>query len=623
MIQMTPLPSRRRRQPGPGPDRAAPGRSPNPGASPRSSPVVAASSLRILLFLVVGMAVTPPAWAQEMPLERPELPGGIVAAAVAFYNDSATVRFPVPSRLPQGSIIRGPVASLGGPFVVGGRIEGDLLVINGDLRFEPGGRVDGDVVVVGGRVLAQVEGSIGGTVEVHETPLTYTFRGEGIAFVERGRRDGLSSPLGFGRSRFTLRAGRNYNRIEGLPVVFGPILETSARNPLRLEALGVWRTESGFDLQGSDLGYTVRLEQSMGGRDELGIGFGVRSEIVPIEAWGVSDLEASLATFILHRDFRDYLEERGWNSFLQWRPRAIPLSVTWEYREARHRFVAPGGPWSLKDNDLPWRPQPATAEGELRSLGMALRVDTRNDVRAPTDGWLATLSFRRGLGGDLSYPALVPESGEGEGSDALIDPGIRRDVDRTFSHGTADVRLYNRIGPGSSLSLRSLFAGALDNTPMAPQFQHAAGGVGSLPGHSLLSLDCGARDTRAWRGGLDDPPPSDPTPVHPGYGCDRMVLLQAEFRAGLPVEIPRDSAVGNLLGLLELTPGWSLFVDAGRGWSNSQGENASGAFRGAGTGWRSDAGAGLSLGHLSAQVAFPLQGVGRRATFSVRLNQRF
>jgi len=592
------------------------------GPSPRSTLAGTTSSVRILLFLL-AVGSTHPVAAQEMPLERPELPGGIAAAAVTFYNDSATVRFPVPSRLPPGSVVRGAVASLGGPFVLGGRIEGDLLVINGDLRFEPGGRVEGNVLVVGGRVLAAVEGSIGGTLEVHETPLTYTFRGEGIAFVERGRRDGLSSPLGFGRSRLTLRAGRNYNRIEGLPVVFGPILETSARNPLRLEALGVWRTESGFDLQGSDLGYTVRVEQSMGGRDEVGIGFGVRSEVLPMESWGVSDLEASLATFLLHRDFRDYLEEQGWNTFLQWRPRAIPLSVTWEYREARHRFVAPGGPWSLKDNNLPWRPQPAVAEGDLRSLGMALRVDTRNDVRAPTDGWLATLSFRRGLGGDLSYPALIPEAGNGEGSDVLIDPGVRRAVDRTFSHGTADLRRYNRIGPSSSLSLRSLFAGALDNTPMAPQFQHAAGGVGSLPGHSLFSLDCGARETRAWKGGLEEPIPSDASPVYPGYGCDQMVVLQAEFRAGFPVEIPRDSAVGNLLGLLELTPGWSLFLDAGRGWSNSQGREAAGAFRGESTGWRSDAGAALSLGHLSAQVAFPLQGVGRRATFSVRLNQSF
>jgi hypothetical protein len=620
MIQMTPLPSRRRRPPGPGPDRAAPGRSPNPGASPRSSAV--ASSLRILLFLVVGVAVAPPAAAQEMPLERPELPGGIVAAAVAFYNDSATVRFPVPSRLPQGSIIRGRVASLGGPFVVGGRIEGDLLVINGDLRFEPGGRVDGDVVVVGGRVLAQVEGSIGGTVEVHETPLTYTFRGEGIAFVERGRRDGLSSPLGFGRSRFTLRAGRNYNRIEGLPVVFGPILETSARNPLRLEALGVWRTESGFDLQGSDLGYTVRLEQSMGGRDELGIGFGVRSEIVPIEAWGVSDLEASLATFILHRDFRDYLEERGWNSFLQWRPRAIPLSVTWEYREARHRFVAPGGPWSLKDNDLPWRPQPATAEGELRSLGMALRVDTRNDVRAPTDGWLATLAFRRGLGGISRIRPSSPSPVRGRGP----TPSSNRGSGGTWTGPSPTARRTSASTIGSvpapaSASGRSS-PGRWTGPPWPPSSSTPrGGGLPSRPQSPLPGLRCTGH--RAWRGEPADPPPSDPTPVHPGYGCDRMVLLQAEFRAGLPVEIPRDSAVGNLLGLLELTPGWSLFVDAGRGWSNSRGENASGAFRGEGTGWRSDAGAGLSLGHLSAQVAFPLQGVGRRATFSVRLNQRF
>lgn len=593
-----------------------PSPTPSSGTPPprtRSSP---AAPLLLLLVLLLPGALR----GQEMPLERPQLPPEVAAAVVAVYNDSATVRFPGRSRIPPGTSISGTVASLGGPFVLGGRIEGDLLVLNGDLRFEPGGVVTGDVLLVGGRVEDQEPGSIGGVLQVYETPLTYTFRGEGIEAVDRGRRDGLSSPLGFGRSRLTVRAGRNYNRVEGLPVVFGPILETAARNPLRLEALGVWRTESGLDLRASDLGYSVRLEQSMGGRDEVGVGVGIRSEIVPIESWGVSDLEASLATFVLHRDFRDYFEEQGWNAFLEWRPRALPVSATWEYREARHRFVPPGGPWALKDNDLPWRPQPAVAGGTLRSLGLGLLLDTRNDARAPTDGWLAILSFRRGLGGDLTFPALVSEEAD---PSSLIEPGVRRPADNTFSHGSADVRRYSRIGPQSSLGLRGLFTGALDGTPMAPQFQHAAGGAGSLPGHDLLGVDCGAREVPVFRGSGEAPTSFGASPVFPGYGCDRLIVLQAEFRNTLDLDIPRDSEVGNLLGLLELTPGWSLFVNAARGWSNSRGEGAAGAFRGENVNWRSDAGIGLFLGHLTAQVAFPFQGDGRRATFSVRLNQRF
>lgn len=579
-------------------------------------PLRTAPLLVVLLALILPMALT----SQEMPLERPQLPAGVAAAVVAVYNDSTTIRFPGRSRIPPGTAIEGTVASLGGPFVLGGRIDGDLLVVNGDLRFEPGGVVTGNVLLVGGGVQTAEPGSIGGVLEVYETPLTYTFRGEEIEAVERGRRDGLSSPLGFGRSRLTVRAGRNYNRVEGLPVVFGPILETAARNPLRVEALGVWRSESGIDLRASDLGYSVRVEQSLGGRDEVGLGVRIRSEIVPMESWGVSDLEASLATFILHRDFRDYFEEQGWNAFLEWRPRGLPVSATWEYREARHRFVHPGGPWALKDNDLPWRPQPAIASGTLRSLGLGLLLDTRNDVEAPTDGWLAVLSFRRGLGGDLTFPALL--SGDEEPT-PIIEPGVRRPADQTFSHGSADLRRYSRIGPSSSLGLRTLFTGALDGTPMVPQFQHAAGGAGSLPGHDLLGLDCGARDAPVFRGSQEEPLPSDASPVFAGYGCDRLVLLQAEFRKTLDLDIPRDSGVGNLLGLLELTPGWSLFVNAARGWSNSRGEPAQGAFRGVNMDWRSDAGIGLFLGHLTAQVAFPFQGDGRRATFSVRLNQRF
>lgn len=577
------------------------------------------SVVPLLLAGFVGMPA--PTRGQEIPVERPDLPAEVAQAVVAFHNDSSTVRFTGRTGVPRGTAITGNVSALGGPFFVAGLIDGNLLVINADLRLEPAARITGDVTVVGGRVLGVEAGMVSGTVTVFETQLSYTFRGDGIAFVERSRRDGVSSPLGFGRSRITVRAGRNYNRVEGLPVVFGPILETDARNPLRLEALGIWRTESGLDLRGEDLGYQVKLEQALGGRDEVAVGVTARSEILPLETWGLSDLEASLGTFLLHRDFRDYVQEDGWSAYLQWRPRRFPVTVGVEYREADHRMVAPGGPWSLKDNDQPWRPQPALAAGSLPSMATTLRLDTRNDTRAPTDGWLVDASIRQALGGSLQHPALRYEPSD-PALEAVDRPAVP--TDRDFRHGFLDVRRYNRVGPSSSLSLRGLVAGSPGSGALPPQFQHAAGGAGSLPGHRLFTVDCGARRVEAIRFHSDDTPAErDRTEFFPGYGCDRLVVLQAEFRALLPVGLPRNTAAGNLLGLLELTPSWYLFANAARGWSGSRGPELPEPFRGEHSPWRSDAGAGFGLGSLGMQVAFPLQSSGPRATFTVRLSHRF
>lgn len=572
----------------------------------------------LVLAAVLVVQDLAPLGAQDLPLDRPDLPRGVAEGVVAFHNDAATLRLTGRTLIPAGTGLSGNVSVLGGPVTLLGRVEGSLQVINGELRLEPGARVTGNVTVVGGRVLGLEAGMVGGTVQVHEPPLGYTFRGDGIEWVERTRRDGVSSPLGLGRSRFTVRTGRNYNRVEGLPVVFGPILETDSRNPLRLDVLGTWRSQSG--LQASDLGYAVRLEQSMGGRDELAAVVGTHSEVIPLESWGLSDLEASLATFLLHKDFRDYMEEAGWHASLQWRPRARPFSVGVEYRDVAHRFVAPGGPWSLKDNDQPWRPQPAIAGGQLRSVGLALLLDTRNDVRFPSDGWLVQGSVRQGVGGRLVLPALRVEVERGAGP---LRPAA--DAPDRFFHGMADVRRYNRIGPTSTLTLRGLVAGTPGRGTLPPQYQHTAGGAGSVPGHPLFAVDCGARRYPSVRvpGNDGNGTPADPVWVFPHYGCDRLLVFQAEYRSVLGAGLPRDTRLGNALGLLELTPAWYLFADAARGWAGTREELQEGVRLRENTPWRSSFGAGFSLGDLGAQVSFPLQGERSRPTFTIRLNQRF
>ena len=81
--------------------------------------------------------------------------------------------------------------------------------------------------------------------------------------------------------------------------------------------------------------------------------------------------------FGIHQDFRDHYHRRGWTAFATLAPRQWPLSATVEYREERHRSMAPGSPWALYRNDRPWRPQPLVGEGRLNSVAGILEVDSR------------------------------------------------------------------------------------------------------------------------------------------------------------------------------------------------------------------------------------------------------
>lgn len=558
---------------------------------------------------------------QDRPVRDADLPRWVEEEVLDFFNDPGTIHFTGRSRIPSARVVMGNVAALGGPFTVAGDVEGDLVVVNGDLVFESGGTVTGDVLIVGGRVLGEDLGRIAGELRVFSEPLRYVQRGDRISLV-RGRRDEGTGPLRreypWGDARFTIKAGQNYNRVEGLPVIFGPSIRTAGRNPLRIDAWGIWRTESGLELGEEDFGYMIRAEQSLGGREEVALGGTAFSYVDPIEDWGLTNLEASLATFILHKDFRDYYERTGWSAYASVRFPPFPLELRAEYFREEHGFSYVQGPWSLTKNNDPWREQPLVAEGDLGFLEGSLTLDTRNNRDDPTDGWYIQASSRRGLSGDLAIPAHRTSA---ESQAALIQP-ISHDTG--FFTGFLDIRSYNRVGPNSSLDLRGVLGGTLNDTPLPPQYQHAFGGVGSLPGHALFAGDCGARSTlRGYDITEDDVTVRDP--VFPRYGCDQIAVFQAEFRGSLFLDWDfgwddDDEAWEDdwdWYPRVEFSPDWSAFFNMGQGWTvDGLGD----------TDTLMDLGVGLHLGDLAIYYAFPLnedEGGNRNGNFFIRLSRRF
>lgn len=132
--------------------------------------------MRKLLMALAALLVTGPVAAQER-VEEAGLPVAVADDVIAFFNDASTIRFNGRSRLPEGRAIVGDVGVLGGPFFVAGLIEGNLIVVNGDLTIEEGGLVDGDVTVIGGLVRTLPEGAVTGTLTVFGEALRYSTRG--------------------------------------------------------------------------------------------------------------------------------------------------------------------------------------------------------------------------------------------------------------------------------------------------------------------------------------------------------------------------------------------------------------------------------------------------------------
>jgi len=583
------------------------------------------SSLIALSALLLAAA---PAAAQEpgtsVPpadsLGRMDLPPEVAEEVVDFFNDSRTLHFSGRTRIPEDRSITGDVAVLGGPLTVAGRVVGRVVVINGDVELLPGAVVDGDLTVIGGEIAGLDGARVSGQVLSYTERLRYAHRGDLIVRADRerrrGRRSGWERDIGLGRATFLVTTGQSYNRVEGLPIRFGPVLETPGANPFRVRALAVYRTENGPFLRTERWGHEVGAEQFFGGRRELRVGGGVYSVVSPIEDWHVSDTENGLSTFLFHRDFRDHYQRKGWTAYATLEPRGTPLSLTGGYRSERHQSLAVGDPWTIFDNGDAWRPQPLVGEGRLNSVYASARIDTRNDRKQPSNGWYVRGEVERALDDDLVRPAALPAPPIVE---PLSDAAVPEEAFGAFTTGLLDIRRYNRIDAGSRLNLRLLVGGALDGSGLPPQRQHALGGEGSLPGYSLFQLDCGARMTRVVRpAGGDDP---DAPVFYTSYGCDRFALVQAEYRGSLSFRFNWSGSgwwdeddSGRYRESWNADLGWVLFADAGHAWSTRSGPlgNATGV----------DAGFGLLFDELGVYAAVPLREGGGLNLF-VRLGSRF
>jgi len=558
--------------------------------------------MRIVALTMCLMAAGAAAEAQERPLANAGLPRAVEARLMAVIEDPATRQIHGEATVTE--VHSGNLVAFEGPLTLNGQIEGDLIMVHGDVEFVAGSAVAGDVTVVGGDVRGLENAVIDGTITMYGEGFNpFQRNGRVLAVNSRTRRVYRDDDWrDFGRGSFSIRTGYNYNRVEGLPIEFGPVIETGGENPTRFEALAIWRTEISGPFETEHWGYAFRAEQFLGGGRAFRLGASLRSVIAPIEDWQMRKTEASLAAAVLHEDYRDYYQREGWSAYARYTPRATGLTAQIEYSDEEHSPQPARDPWTLFNNGDVWRLQPLAAEGNLRSITGSIQVDRRDDTDFPSSGVFIRAEVTRGLDGLL---ALRPA-----GRDAI-------EFNEEFTRGLIDARAYRRVGNDGSLSFRVVGGGSFGDEGLAPQFQHALGGAGSLPGYSLFSADCGARTTTVTRGTNNEF-------FFPYYGCDRMALVSAEYRGGFDFHIggfdwEDEDEDDDWEWNMDASPNWIVFFDAARGWASAEAKHYGATH----TSTLYDAGAGIVIGDVGIYGAVPLTGTDRGVKFFVRLGPRF
>ena len=570
--------------------------------------------------LLLLLALAPPVRAQDSVIViDPDLPPGdsavvragpppdIVAEVLALYNDTSTTRMQGDVSLPAGSVFAGRLALFRGSLRLAGRVRGDVVVVNATLYLLPGADVEGDVLVVGGRLIRSPEARHVGRERVvwDAAPVLRTTEG---TLVLRERRRPLSDlaaarttfRTGQVRTTLLLATGGTYNRIEGLPIVFGPTFELhpTRRTVARLDVRGLLRTAGEGSRLSSDFGYAARAELRFPGG---GIAGRVYSEVAPFDDQPLSAVESGWSAFLLQRDYRDWFERRGGGGAGWVQPtRSLRFEVSLR-RDGEYSLRATD-PWSLFRNTEHWRRNPLSDDGHYFTTGLQLDLDTRNDREVPSTGWLLRARYEHSTSDDVA-PISLPET---------VRPPIPTGGGYGFDRLTLDFRRYSRLTPGLRVNTRLRADGWIGGSRMPIQQRVSLGGPDLLPGYGFRAFTCAPR-------GFSDP--SDPAL------CDRSITAQLEVRTRLTLNLgyrlrEGDSgAPGRFIGLEEAD--LVFLTDAGKAWLAGDGPgqvpvNRIPSFRE----WKADVGVGLDAGQIGAYLAKGLT-QGEPVRFLVRLQRRF
>ncbi|MBI4543033.1 MAG: BamA/TamA family outer membrane protein [Gemmatimonadetes bacterium] len=590
--------------------------------------------MRETLILALALSAASPAGAQDStiairsdprgPLDRLEvrqLPRDVAEEVIRFFNGPGTLHFSGATRIPAARGIDGDVAILGGPVTIAGRISGGLVVVNGDVIFEPGAVVGGDVIVVGGSIEGTEHAAIAGEMRAYRDPLRYRRQGDEIVYAPRRdirprwvKARQYDAERG-SSSRFVVAFGGTYNRVEGLPIVFGPRVDVRLNDGMRLQAdaQGIFRTAGDFSFQSGDFGYRARGELVFGGRFS-NIGFGARGYdvVVPVEPWPLKDYEAGWASFLLHEDYRDYYRRDGGSVFATLRL-ARPVSLTAEFRDERQSSVVARDPWTLFRSDRTWRANPAISAGRYRSAVASFRLDTRSDRSAPTSGLFLTGEYEVGEGTDVTNAFGEIFCFQEPCPPPAPAPGLE-DGKLTYQRVFFDLRGYTRVTPAGRFNLRLAGGGWVGGDPLPRQRRFALGYPDPLPGYGFRQVGCG------------DPSQFESRVVV----CDRVLLAQAEFRTHLGFDFGPEWANdwgddGEGYEPFHVSgPDIVVFADAGRAWQvgPGAGEIPSDRLPPLGS-FRTDVGLGLDFGPIGFYFAKVLDQGDRPITFTVRMGRRF
>jgi hypothetical protein len=203
--------------------------------------------------------------------------------------------------LPRDSAIRSNLLVLGRRTYLSSRVDGDVVVVGGDLFLRTGSSIGGRAVAIGGGVYRTFLGSVGGPVESYRDDsyvITRSATGYELAYRGAGRdRPPMLQLAGVQGLLYP-----TYDRVDGLSLPVGALVTLGDR-AVELQPTVTYRSRLGA----FDPGAVLRIAPERALRLEAEGGRSTRTN----DAWIYGDLVNSAATIAFGSDSRNYFRADG------------------------------------------------------------------------------------------------------------------------------------------------------------------------------------------------------------------------------------------------------------------------------------------------------------------------
>ncbi len=340
----------------------------------------------------------------------------------------------------------------GGDLTIYGHINGDVLVVGGDLYIRDGAYVGGNIKVINGEVNKDDDAIVMGYIDKSSSKKEKTYREEEKNFRRSSTR--LNANWVHETTNLDNFIFR-YNRVEGLFLGAGS------------EKKYYWDDQRSHSLYGS-VGYGFR---SHNWRGNLGLSRQFAfddGQLIELEAeghsltdtkddWLIGVHENTAAAILIHEDFRDYFRRDGYGINLGYATQRdyITGQLKVGYLSDEYRSMENQTEWSVFGGNKRFRPNPAIDEGKMRSIVSTAGLSTVTSTIYGPEGWsmLATVEVAdKDLGGAF-----------------------------TFNRYVADIRRYQPLGRYDNLNIRVRVGTAEGDLPLQKTFE--IGGLGTLQGY--------------------------------------------------------------------------------------------------------------------------------------------